>query len=97
MIRRALLAVVVLLVFPGAASAASWRGFHAPGTPAKYDRVSAVKVGPASARNVLVLVPGTQAGAGYLLPFARDLVAARRGWQVWSSSGARTCSRITRG
>jgi hypothetical protein len=45
--------------------------------------VSTVVVGPASARNVLVLVPGTQAGAGYMLPFARDLVAARRGWQVW--------------
>jgi hypothetical protein len=82
-IRRALVALAMLLGSPGVASAASWEGFHAPGTPSKYDRVSAVKVGPASARNVLVLVPGTQAGAGYMLPFARDLVAARRGWQVW--------------
>ena len=80
---RALLVLVLLLVLAPDASAASWGGFHAPGTPAEYNRVSAVKVGPASARNVLVLVPGTQAGAGYMLPFARDLVAARRGWQVW--------------
>jgi len=80
---RALLVLAVLLVLAPDASAATYRGFHAPGTPAKYNRVSTVVVGPASARNVLVLVPGTQAGAGYMLPFARDLVAARRGWQVW--------------
>ena len=80
---RALLVLVLLLVFAPSASAKTYPGFHAPGTPAKYNRVSTVVVGPASARNVLVLVPGTQAGAGYMLPFARDLVAARRGWQVW--------------
>jgi hypothetical protein len=80
---RALLGLIVLLACAPAASAKTYPGFHAPGTPAKYDRVSTVVVGPASARNVLVLVPGTQAGAGYMLPFARDLVAARRGWQVW--------------
>jgi hypothetical protein len=62
---------------------ATWSGARAPGTPAKYNRVNAVTVGPATARNVLVLVPGTQAGAGYMLPLARDIVAARRGWQVW--------------
>ncbi len=86
MIRRALLAVAFALVLAPAARAdsfATWGGYHAPGTPPKYNRVNAVMLGPASARNVLVLVPGTQAGAGYMLPFARDLVAARRGWQVW--------------
>jgi hypothetical protein len=80
---RALLVLVLLGVLAPAAAAKTYPGVRAPGTPAKYDRVSTVVVGPASARNVLVLVPGTQAGAGYMLPFARDLVAARRGWQVW--------------
>ena len=29
------------------------KGFDAPGTPAKYDKVGALKVGPKNARNVL--------------------------------------------
>ncbi|MGH2890807.1 MAG: hypothetical protein ACRDNJ_14405, partial [Solirubrobacteraceae bacterium] len=34
-------------------------GVRAPGTPARYDRVGVLKVGPSRARNVLVLEPGT--------------------------------------
>ncbi len=58
-------------------------GFKAPGTPAKYDKVGVIKVGPAKAKNVLVLEPGTSAGGAYFVPLANWLVH-RSGWQVWS-------------
>jgi pimeloyl-ACP methyl ester carboxylesterase len=59
-------------------------GSDAPGTPAKYNRVGVIKVGPDSAKNVLVLEPGTSAGSAYFVPLARWLVAKAPGWQVWS-------------
>jgi len=76
----------------GARSAASapplrvtWiQGFQVPGTPARYNRVGILKVGPASAKNVLVFEPGTQAGSGYIVPLAKWLVRTLSGWQVWS-------------
>jgi hypothetical protein len=72
----------------GAASrapAVTWyQGARPPGTPARFDRVGVIKVGPASARNVLVLEPGTSAGGAYFLPLARWIVARTPGWQVWS-------------
>ena len=74
-------------IAPSAAPAAgaSWmKGFTAPGTPARYNRVGVVKVGSASARNVLVLVPGTSAGGGYFVPLAKTLAAMVPGWQIWS-------------
>src|SRR5579863_4528969 len=60
------------------------RSFAAPGTPAKYDKVGVIKVGPSSAKNVLVLEPGTSAGSAYFVPLARWIVAKTSGWQVWS-------------
>ena len=63
----------------------SWMpGFPAPGTPARYNRVGILKIGPARARNVLVLEPGTSAGSTYFVPLARWVVAESPGWQVWS-------------
>jgi pimeloyl-ACP methyl ester carboxylesterase len=59
-------------------------GFAAPGTPAKYDKVGVLKVGPASAKNVLVLEPGTSAGSAYFVPLAKWIVSTVGGWQVWS-------------
>ena len=59
-------------------------GFHAPGTPLRYDKVGAIKVGPRSARNVLVLEPGTSAGAAYFVPLAQWIVSRMHGWQVWA-------------
>ena len=59
-------------------------GADAPGTPARYDRVGVIKVGPATARNVLVLEPGTSAGSAYFVPLARWIVSRTPGWQVWS-------------
>ncbi len=85
--RVAMLALVLLLAAAPAAhaeSVVSLPGYRAPGTPAADNKVTVVKEGPGSARNVLVLAPGTQAGAGYLLPVARDMVARMPGWQVWA-------------
>jgi hypothetical protein len=46
--------------------------------PAKYDRVFVKQLGPAAARTVLVLVPGTNGGAGGIVPVARDIVRRAR-------------------
>jgi hypothetical protein len=60
------------------------RGYPAPGTPARYNRVGVLKIGPARAKNVLVLEPGTSAGSAYFVPLAKWVVAQSPGWQVWS-------------
>src|SRR4051794_29190325 len=79
----ALLAIV--LATPAQAAGVRWLpGYKAPGTPARYDKVGVLEVGPKSARNVLVLVPGTSAGAAYFAPLARTLTHELKGWQVWS-------------
>jgi pimeloyl-ACP methyl ester carboxylesterase len=83
--------VALLAALPVASSAAarpltmSWMpSYTVPGTPAKYDRVGVLKIGPAGARNVLVFEPGTQAGSGYIVPLAQWLTQRLPGWQVWS-------------
>ncbi|MEA2378017.1 MAG: hypothetical protein QOI45_1703 [Thermoleophilaceae bacterium] len=60
------------------------KGFDAPATPAKYDKVGVLKIGPKHARNVLILNPGTSASASYFAPVAKDIVARAKGWQVWA-------------
>ena len=88
-------AVALSIACFGPASAASaaagprvavhWmRSFAAPGTPSRYNKVGVVAVGPAKAKNVLVLEPGTSAGGGYFVPLAKWIVARAAGWQVWS-------------
>jgi hypothetical protein len=76
------------LISPAAAlarPAVTWMaGARAPGTPLRDDKVGVLKVGNAHARNVLVLEPGTSAGAAYFAPLARWLVSRDPGWQVWS-------------
>ena len=68
-----------------AALKVTWmKGFAAPATPAKYNKVGVIKVGPAKAKNVLVLAPGTSAGGAYFVPLAQWLVSKLPGWQVWS-------------
>ncbi len=52
--------------------------------PDEYDRVRVVEVGDPDAENVLVLAPGTSAGAGYFIPLAHDIVEELPDWQVWS-------------
>jgi triacylglycerol esterase/lipase EstA (alpha/beta hydrolase family) len=72
------------------------KGFVAPGTPAKYDKVGVIKVGPTSAKNVLVLEPGTSAGSAYFVPLAQWIVSKTKGWQVWSVERRETCWRTSR-
>jgi hypothetical protein len=60
------------------------QGFAAPGTPANYNKVGVIKVGPSAAKNVLVLEPGTSAGSAYFVPLAKWIVSKAPGWQVWS-------------
>jgi pimeloyl-ACP methyl ester carboxylesterase len=84
----AALACVIALVAAAPAAAAlkvTWMaGYPAPGTPAKYDKVGMIKVGSPSARNVLVLEPGTSAAAAYFVPFAKWVTSAAPSWQVWA-------------
>src|SRR3954470_17269290 len=81
---------VALAVFsPGASAAPSVRfqslaGVNAPGTPAQYNRVGVLQIGPRNARNVLVLNPGTSASAAYFAPLAKTIVSEVKGWQVWA-------------
>jgi pimeloyl-ACP methyl ester carboxylesterase len=85
--RFAVVLGTAFLITTGSASAlkVSWMpGAKSPGTPAKYDKVGVLKVGPRSARNVLVLEPGTSAGSTYFVPLAKWIVAKTKGWQVWS-------------
>jgi pimeloyl-ACP methyl ester carboxylesterase len=60
------------------------KGFDAPGTPAKYDRVGVLETGPRNAPNILVLNPGTSASAAYFEPLAKTVVQKAKGWQVWA-------------
>src|SRR5689334_24986648 len=77
------------LVPAASASAASepyvsLKGYNDPGTPAKYDRVFVRKFGKASAKNVLVLVPGFEGGSGDFTLDARELVKRVPGLAVWA-------------
>ena len=85
--RRLGLALALALLVPAAPAAALDRYVPmkvppGPG-PAKYDRVFVQQLGPAAARTVLVLVPGTNGGAGGVAPVARDIVRRVPGIQVW--------------
>jgi len=60
------------------------QGYAAPDTPAQYNKVGVIRVGPRSAKNVLVLEPGTSAAAAYFVPLAKWIVSKTSGWQVWS-------------
>ena len=84
--RAALLAVVTAAAVPAVASAGtvvSVRGASGPG-PARYDRVSYERFGPASAKRVLILVPGTQGGAGDFSLVGPEIVKRVKGLQVWA-------------
>ncbi|HUZ29706.1 MAG TPA: alpha/beta hydrolase [Solirubrobacteraceae bacterium] len=66
-------------------TAVTWMpGARPAGTPVRYDKVGVIKVGYYGARNVLVLEPGTSAGAAYFVPLARWILSKLPGWQVWS-------------
>ena len=50
------------------------QGFDAPGTPAKYDQVGVIKVGPSSANNVLCSSRELRPEAAYFVPLAKWIV-----------------------
>ncbi len=58
-------------------------GVTGPG-PAQYNRVRVLEIGARDAKNVLVLEPGTSAGAAYFRLDAEAIVNNAPGWQVWS-------------
>jgi pimeloyl-ACP methyl ester carboxylesterase len=60
------------------------QGVNAPATPSAFDRVGVLEVGPAKAKNILVLNPGTSSSAAYFAPLARTIVKESPGWQVWA-------------
>jgi pimeloyl-ACP methyl ester carboxylesterase len=93
LIRPALAAIAAALAAGTAAASASagvpviqtyMPSFAAPESPALLNQVGVIKVGSPEATNVLVLEPGTSAGAGYFIPFAEWLTEHTTGWQVWS-------------
>jgi pimeloyl-ACP methyl ester carboxylesterase len=59
-------------------------GFEAPGTPPDLNKVGILQIGPAKAKNVLVLNPGTSASAAYFAPLGKTVVERLPGWQVWA-------------
>lgn len=79
---------VALLAAPAAPAAVSERVTtvatpSAPG-PAQYNRVTVHEFGPKSADRVLVLIPGTDGGAGNFTPTGRWLAKKVPGLQVWA-------------
>jgi hypothetical protein len=83
-------AIVLALAAPAAAAVPVAERYVPMGVPAgpgpaKYDRVFVEKLLPRgrSATSVLVLVPGTDGGAGGVLPVARDIVQRVPRMQVW--------------
>jgi hypothetical protein len=60
------------------------QGFDAKATPARYDKVGVLEVGPRRAPNILILNPGTSASATYFAPLAKTIVGKTKGWQVWA-------------
>lgn len=55
----------------------------APG-PDQFNQVTVHQFGPRSGKRVLVLMPGTQGGAGDFTLMARSLVKRVPGLQVWA-------------
>lgn len=68
----------------GETSVFSVSGVASPGTPTKYDKVEVRRFGSPSATNVLVLVPGTNAGGGDFDIVGPWLAAHVPNLQVWA-------------
>ena len=84
--KKSLLTLSLTLALAPAAQADTYtsvKGTNAPG-PSSLDRSYVLKVGPSSAKRVLVLVPGTFGGAGDFRLVARDIVKRVPGLQVWA-------------
>src|SRR4051794_19967511 len=92
MLRRSLLAAaaaaaalaLVPTAAPAAETATTIRGWSGAAGPSKWDRLDVTKFGPADAKAVLVLVPGTSGGRGDFALTARQLVQDVPGLAVWA-------------
>jgi hypothetical protein len=88
LVLAAMAAAVAVLATPASAAGTvrfeRIAGFDARETPARYDRVGVLEVGPRKAPNILVLNPGTSASAAYFAPLAKTIVRKTDGWQVWA-------------
>jgi pimeloyl-ACP methyl ester carboxylesterase len=86
--RRALAGAVLALLLAAAPASARDRVITVPTPPepgpAQFNQVFVHQFGPASAKRVLVLMPGTQGGAGDFTLDARYLVKHVKGLQVWA-------------
>jgi hypothetical protein len=89
--RYALAAAAAALAIPASPATAAVQvrferiqGFDAKATPARYDKVGVLEVGPRRAPNILVLNPGTSGSAAYFAPLAKTVVKETKGWQVWA-------------
>lgn len=84
----ALAALLAAALSPAASAAYSnpkwYASYAAPNTPSRYDTVGIIKVGAKTAKNVLVIEPGTSGGGAYFVPLARWIVEKAPGWQVWA-------------
>ncbi|MBN8867774.1 MAG: alpha/beta fold hydrolase [Solirubrobacterales bacterium] len=84
----AAMVVLVGLAITGSASAKlnvmTLKGYPAPGTPTQFNKVKVLKQGNPKAKKILLLEPGTSAGATNFRPLGGALVKRLKGWQVWS-------------
>jgi pimeloyl-ACP methyl ester carboxylesterase len=60
------------------------KGYTAPETPKKLDKVGVIKIGSKKAKNVLVIEPGTSGGGAYFVQLAKWLNELAPEWQVWA-------------
>jgi hypothetical protein len=85
-LRLASLTVVAVFVLCAPAAAIDryvpMKGAPAPG-PERYDRIWLQQLGPRDADRVVVLMPGTNGGAGSISPVARDIARRVPRTQVW--------------
>ena len=88
MSRLSLPALAAAATLALAAPAAAQTTVSVPGVPAagpsKYDKSFVTKIGPSSAKTVLVLVSGYGGGAGGFLEIGKELTDRIPGLQVWA-------------
>ena len=74
---------------PAPAAPGTPTSFNVPGVHLKanlnLNQVGVIKViGKRSAKNVMVIEPGTSGGGAYFVPLARSLVEKLPNWQIWA-------------
>jgi pimeloyl-ACP methyl ester carboxylesterase len=84
--RTLVLSLLATLALAGPAAAATKTvAVKSPGPgPSATDKVYVTKIGPSTAKTVLVLIPGFQGGAGDFTLVGRDIVRRVPGVQVWA-------------